>query len=202
MSAKFSKKEAIVFGWEKFKKEWKFLVVIFIVAWVISSILSKIVGQAYESMPISGVVLQIITYAVNAVITLGILKIVLDITDNKKPSWRLLYELYPRALKYIGATILYGLMIVVGLVLLIIPGIYLAIRFQFYAYFIADKNMGIMDSLRASSKATKGSVVNLLAFGLICAGIALAGFLAFGLGILIAIPIVSIASAHVYRKLS
>jgi uncharacterized membrane protein len=41
-------------------------------------------------------------------------------------------------------------MIGVGMVLLVVPGIYLAVRYQFMPYLIIDKGMQPMDALRAA----------------------------------------------------
>ena len=51
-------------------------------------------------------------------------------------------------LRYLGASILYGLMVAVGIIFLVIPGIYLAIKYQFYGILIVDKNLDIMASLK------------------------------------------------------
>lgn len=202
MSAKFSKKEALVFGWDSFKKEWKLLLTVFIGVWVISAILSGISGNLYESdASVAGVLVDILSYVVNAILGVGLLRILLDVTDHKKASWRSLYTEHGKAWRYILATILYGLMVVVGLILLVVPGIYLAVKFQFYAYFIVDKNMGVIESLKHSSKITKGSIMNLFLFGLICVALGLLGLLAFGVGLLVVVPVLSVASTHIYRKL-
>lgn len=201
MSAKFSKKEALVFGWNAFKKDWKFLVGIFVLVWIISTILGNIVESVYQNNSLFGILIRLLVFVVNAIFALGIVKIMLDFADKKKTSWRNIYLEYPKTIKYILATLLYGLMVVGGLILLIIPGIYLAVKYQFYAYFIVDKNMGVMDSLKKSGNITKGSLINLFLFGLISIGLSILGLLAFGVGLLIVIPVISVASAYIFRKL-
>jgi len=49
--------------------------------------------------------------------------------------------------------------------LLIIPGIYFAIRLSFRQYFLLDKNMTIKQSLRASRDKTKGHEWQLVGVG-------------------------------------
>ncbi len=93
--------------------------------------------------------------------------------------------------------LLYGLIVCGGLILLIIPGIYFAMRFALYPFFIVDKNEGIIDSLRHSYHVTLHHVLRLFGVFLILflfnliplIGPALSGFIA---------PIVFV---YIYRKL-
>lgn len=62
----------------------------------------------------------------------------------------------PLILPYIGASILFGLIIFGGTILFIIPGIIFAIWFSFYFYEIALDNKGVMDSLKGSKKLVSG----------------------------------------------
>ncbi|MEA3324508.1 MAG: hypothetical protein U9Q37_05135 [Euryarchaeota archaeon] len=52
--------------------------------------------------------------------------------------------------------ILYGFIVVGGLILLTIPGIIWAIKFQFFDYLIVDKGLGPIDALEKSSEITRG----------------------------------------------
>ncbi len=201
MTPKFKKKEALLFGLNTFKKNWKFLLGIFIVVWVISAISGNIVESIYEKASYVGIIPQLLVYVLNAILALGIVKIMLDFADKKTHSWRSLYLEYPKTIKYIIATILYAAIVVGGLILLIVPGVYFAIKYQFYAYFIVDKNMGAIESLKKSGNITKGSLMNLFLFGLISAALSILGLLAFGIGLLVVIPVISVSSAYIFRKL-
>lgn len=52
--------------------------------------------------------------------------------------------------------IVYGLMVFVGLIFLIIPGLYLGARYIFAPYIVVDKKVGIGQALDISSKLTDG----------------------------------------------
>ena len=58
--------------------------------------------------------------------------------------------------KFVIATILYGLIVFGGFILLIIPGIILSIRLLFYPYAIILDNSKAVDSLKRSWRITKG----------------------------------------------
>lgn len=61
--------------------------------------------------------------------------------------------------KYFVLSVLVGLSVVVGLILLIIPGLIIAARLLLAEYYIIDKNMGILEAYQASWDATKGHVL-------------------------------------------
>ncbi len=99
------------------------------------------------------------------------------------------------------ASILSVLMIAAGIVLLIIPGIYLSLKFTFFSYFIVDKNAGIMDSFKKSSSLTEGVKLRILLFQFIVGLVNIIGFLLLGVGLFVTIPTTMMALIHVYRKL-
>jgi hypothetical protein len=73
---------------------------------------------------------------------------------------------------------------------------------MFATYFVVDKGMGPIEALKASARITKGNRMRLLA--LFAAGmlISLFGALALIVGLLVAIPVITLASVHAYRRLS
>ena len=100
-----------------------------------------------------------------------------------------------------GASILYFLAIVAGLVLLIIPGIIAAIAFGFFQYVVVDKGVGPIESLKQSRTITRGARMKILLFALTSFGVTVLGFLFFIVGLLVAIPVTTLAGAWVYRQL-
>ncbi len=88
-----------------------------------------------------------------------------------------------RFLPYLGLTILVILGVIAGMILLIVPGVYLAVRWSLAQARLVARGDGVMDSLKASWDLTKGYSLRIflaiLAFGLI--GIVI-GFIAGLLG--------------------
>lgn len=103
---------------------------------------------------------------------------------------------------YLLAEILYFLAIFFGLLLLIIPGIYFAIRFSLFRFFIVDRSFSAIDALKASSQATVGVKWDLLLFGIAAVILNIIGLLLFGIGALITTPITWFAFASIYVKLT
>lgn len=152
--------------------------------------------------PASGLV-SLIFAALNIVLELGVLNLVLHLVDGKKADIKDLYT-YPnllmKVLKTFAGSILLGIAVVVGLILLVIPGIYIAIRSQFFMYYIVDKDAGVMDALKMSWNLTKGGMVNLFLFDLLMIVVNLVGALLFGLGLLVTVPLTCVAGTLLYRR--
>ena len=94
-----------------------------------------------------------------------------------------------KLLRLIGASFLYGLMVAVGLVFFIVPGIYLATRFMFYQTAIVDKDLGVIDSLKYSSELTRSNKWSIIGLSIINIFIVLAGAIALLVGLIWAIPV-------------
>jgi len=102
-------------------------------------------------------------------------------------------------LRAIGASILFGLMVVVGLLLLIVPGIYLALRYGQFMHAIVDRDLGVMDAFSYSSSLTSNNRLNLLLLNLLNLGIIIAAVIACGVGLIFALPLAWLGSMVAYR---
>jgi hypothetical protein len=81
-------------------------------------------------------------------------------------------------IRMLGLFIVGGLIIVAGLILLIIPGIFAAIRLSYAPYLMIDRKLGVIESLKASNEFIKGRMWPVIAALLLLIGIAiLASFL-------------------------
>lgn len=198
----FSKKEAISRGWEIFKKNWKFLILVTVIVGAVNFLPSFFQNQIKENFPAVNLVISLALWFVQLVFSIGLIVIAIKYVDGKKPKLEDLWQHYRLFINYFLGSLLYGLIVFAGLILLVVPGIIWAIKFHFYEYYIVDKKMGPLEALSASGKITKGNKWNLFLLGLIFFGLAILGLLALGVGIIIVAPVVMIANAYVYRKLS
>lgn len=196
---KFSKSEAIKFGFNFFKANISVFVKLALVV-VAINIVMGLISSMFDRTPIN-FLWGLVSLAISIVVQVGFTKIILDLHDGKPLSFSHLYTLYPLALKFLGASILYGFIVTVGFILLIIPGVIWALKFQFYSFLIVDKNIGIMDSLKKSSAMTEGIKMNLLLFALLLVVINIAGALALIIGLFATIPTTIMATVYIYRRL-
>ena len=195
----FSISEAIKYGFNFFKTNLVTFIKLGGVLLVIN-ILSNMVTEALKGSALS-LLWGLISFAISLLVQIGSIKIVLDLHDKKPLNFSHLYSHSSLLLRYLGASILYVIAVGIGFILLIIPGIYLAIKWQFYSFLIVDKNMGIMDSFKKSSDMTEGVKWQLFLFGLALIGINILGALVFVVGLIVTIPTTVMATVYVYKKL-
>ncbi len=198
----FSKREAISFGWRHFWFNWLFLglVTIFVVAFPF--IATFIINLLSDELFLFAFVLNLIFWALQLTFSLGLIQIYLAIVDSQPANFAQLFSPYRLVFKYLVVSIISGLITLIGILLLVIPGIIFSLKLQFWPWLMVDRNLGVGDSLRESWQMTKGVKLNLLLFNIILVFLTLIGALIFGIGLLVAIPVTQLATAYVYRQLS
>lgn len=209
--AGFSILEAIKIGWKLTLKNIGFLITVIIGAFIIGfvftigfvilfAIINALIDLKAFALPI-GILVGLSMFFLQLTVILGYTRVSLRIIDNQKPEFADLFREYKKVLFYVMATTIYAFIVLGGLILLIIPGLILAIRLSFYSYLIVDRGANVTDSLKMSWAITKGHVLKLILFSFAAGLIYMIGYLAFGLGLIIATPVILIASAYVYRRL-
>ena len=198
---KFSISEAIHFGWNTMKSNLGFFIGLLILVFLFSSLFSIIAAKATEANIFLGIIFYIADFSLSIIISIGLVKIALRFCDNEKGRFADLFSQYPLFPQYLVGSILYGLIVFAGTILLIIPGIIWGIQFCFYDYFIVDKGLGPIEALKRSSAITRGVKWDLFGFFLVLLGINLLGALCLLIGLFVTIPTTMVALAFVYRKL-
>ena len=92
-------------------------------------------------------------------------------------------------------------MVLVGLLLMIVPGIYWSLKYTFVPYLVIDKKAGVGEALRISGQMTEGIKWKLLVFLMITMLFNLGGVMLFFVGVLITAPITYLAIAALYVAL-
>lgn len=199
---KFSKKEAIKFGWTTTKYNFGFLVGVSVVAFLISFLSILFEEVLKDKAPTASFLIYCIgTVILGGIVEMGFTKISLKFYDKQKVSFKDLFSCLPLLAKYLIGYIFYILVVLFGLLLLIIPGIIWSLKFYFFVYFIVDQGLGPIQALKSSAIITKGAKWDLFLLNILLLGIALLGLLALVVGIFVALPVIMLATAFVYRKL-
>ena len=145
---------------------------------------------------------NILARLVEIYINAGVLKVIINDLNGKEPE---LFDLFTAGdiyLNFLIASILYGLIVGVGTIFFIIPGIILGVMFQFYKYAIVDKKLGIIESLNYSKELTSGYRWTIFGIDVVLILINVAGVLLLGIGLLFTVPLTFIAEALMYKKLT
>jgi uncharacterized membrane protein len=196
-------KDSIRWGWFVFKNNLGFLIGTTLLLFIIGAA-GGISGQYFEgqdSSVLSGIVLTLILLALSLLLQMGIIKTYLMLSDSQKPTLGDLFSQKHLFFKYLFTIILYRIIVLVGLLLLVVPGIIWSLKFMYAEVLVIERGYGASEALRKSGEITKGAKWNLFAFNVVQGLIVIAGFIVFGIGLLVAIPLCTIANLYVYRHL-
>lgn len=194
----FSIEESLKFGWEKTKAHSMILFQALLTLFAYEIVASSI-NHAFKHSAGSGLAWLIVAI-VGAFLSAGFIVITLKIARGERAVYKDIIPPVRLVWDMTIASLLTGLLVLGGLILLVIPGIYIAIRLSVVRYAVVD-GASITESLRKSSALTKGDMWQLFLFFLAFIVINIIGALLFIVGLLVTIPATMIAMAHMYDKL-
>jgi uncharacterized membrane protein len=191
--------EAVQFGWRTVREFPLFLVGTILVAigvpWLIDWGASVALDEGGQFA------MGLVSLATSATLTLGLAKIYLRFRDGERPIFENLFDGLAHFHKYLGACIIVSFAVMMGLLLLIVPGIVFLIRLWFLGFVIVDSKAGPLEAIQQSWDISRGHTKSLLGFFFILIGLNLLGLICLGVGVLVTLPISGLALAHIYRTL-
>lgn len=201
MSNTFSKAEALRFGWGTLKAHLGFLTGLMLLILALNALPELGRWQTLEAAPLLALVWTLCGYLVQMATQMGLVRISLRLVDGRQPRYGDLFGDLTTFWRYVAGNFLFLLIILVGLLLLVIPGIIWGIKYQFAPFLIVDRNLGIKEAFKESAGITSGVKWEVFLFFLMVMGINLLGLIAFAIGLFITLPATMIAYTYVYRKL-
>lgn len=201
MEKKITVSEVFKISWEALKSQIWILVGLFIGISIVSFILNLLLIPLMTSV-VGTIIGYVITIAISLILGLGYLKNMFQALDGEEPQFSAYGQQAPKIFTMFVAYLLASIAIMIGMIFLIVPGIYLALRLQFFAAFIVEEDAGIMESLQKSWEITKGQVMDLFILLLAMIGITIVGVLLLGVGVLVAGPLVYMMMCCAFRKLN
>lgn len=203
--------EVIGAAWSKFGASWAVVVFSFLLVTIIGAIPGGIAngiiaGAELEpgSSEALGVSLtgSLVGVMVQMLFQGGLYKIWLTAGRGGSPSFGDLFTNMGKVFPILGVMFLTGIVIGLGYVFLVVPGVILACGLGFAPYFVVDKNMGPIEAMSASWKAADGHKANIFLAGIMCVGIAIVGCIACYVGLFVAIPLCYLAHVIIYLRLT
>lgn len=97
------------------------------------------------------------------------------------------------------ANFVVGLIVGLGIVMLIVPGIIFACRLAFVPFLVVDREMDVMDALRVSWDMTRGHGWQIFFMGFMAFFVVIGGIICLGVGIFISIMWINAAFAAIYH---
>lgn len=100
------------------------------------------------------------------------------------------------------ANLLTGIIIMIGFLFCIFPGIILACKFAFVSYLVLDKKMDAVSAIKESWRMTSGYSFTIFTIGLLAFFIYIGGLFLCGIGIIFSFIWVKLAFASLYNSVS
>ena len=186
---------ALSYGWQKFQQNVGPLLVAILIPILVQLVLSAIARAVNSSWPV-GIVFEIISIALSAAAGIGIYRVALQITAGEPADVGKAFT-YDRWGEWIVFSVIFGLMVGVGLVLCIVPGLLVLAFFGLAPYFFLDKGMTLGEALTASRMAVR---MKGLAFPVLLSIIVgILGLIVCIVGVFVTEPIAYVAVAFLYR---
>mgnify|MGYP007088253054 CR=1 FL=1 len=210
-------------AWEIIKKHWTSLLGVTVLTFVVQLPLFLIdlywqsrIDELGTAFNMSGAdmfvyfAFRLLYFFVSFVIAYNIVRIYLKISHGHNFSFSDVVSMPTKnTWTYLVVSILFGILVVIGFILLIIPGIYFLLRYHFAPTLVVDKGMGVMEAFRKSSEMTLNRKWQLLGIYLtmffVCIGILILGLICLLIGVIPALFIVSWLGTFImldlYKKL-
>lgn len=201
MGSKFSISEVCSTSWQRTKAQIWVLSGLIIGMSIISFTLGAFAMPIQQSV-MGAIVINLISCIISCIFALGYMKNIFQALDGEEPQFSAYGQQARKIITYLVANILMAIIVTLGLCLFIIPGIYLALRLQFYAALIVEDDAGIVESLQRSWEITRGQEMSLFMLMLAMIGICILGLILLGIGIFVAMPLIYMMYAYVFRKLN
>ena len=166
---------------------------------------AKAMQELAKNPPMSSVdfILIIIGVLLSIYVSIALYRYVKKIVDDEDVDFK---ELLNSSVKVYGMffvkSLLYGLAVGLGLMLFVLPGIYLLVRLTFVPYIAANEpELSVSETFSKSMNLTKGRFWQLLGYGIVACIIVLAGLLLCCVGVLFTEPLAYVFMGVVYKEL-
>lgn len=199
---------AFDFGWEKMKGNLRFFLISYIVAGLCFLpaglfLVLTAVFAAKSDWVLTAIfaVLMVIAYIVPYVgIFIGYLKAGIRICSGEELHVKDCLPTVEEWFKVFIANCIYFTMVGVGLLLCVLPGIWLAVKFWSYGWFIVAEGSGPIEAFKEAEELTSDLTFDFLVFFVLCGVVLAIGWIALLIGLAFAFPVVLIATTYVFAK--
>jgi uncharacterized membrane protein len=144
---------------------------------------------------------NVVQFVIGGPIMVGIWRATLGVVAGRKPDVGMMFQGFDRFLDAFLAYLVVGILTVLGLICLIVPGIILAIMWLFTLPVLAESNLGFWEAMRESARLTEGYRWRLFLLLLAFIPVTLLGALVCCVGVFISFAVNFIALALAYRFL-
>ena len=149
-------------------------------------LLTLVIQVALRAVPFVGPVAAL---AVTSPLFMGNFIVCAKLLQGQAPEFRDFFAGFQYYLPLLLLSLVAGLFIGIGTILLIIPGIYLAVAYMFASYLVVDRRLDFWPAMELSRHTVSPRWFGYFAFMLLVALLNLAGAIALVVGLLVTIPL-------------
>ena len=131
----------------------------------------------------------------------GFHRLTLRAVEGKTPALSTLTGSLNRGPTFLLAATIYFMAVVCGFVLLIIPGIYIAVRYALFGHVVANTSTTAVECLKYAATLSRNRWWSFFGFVSLALFLNLAGAALLGVGLFLTFPVSLLAGSNFYRSL-
>ena len=187
-------------AWSILKADFWTLLLIGFVAWLLGGVVASALSRPEGGQSLASFLYQLL---IGTPIAFGAAYAWLRAVRGIKPEVTDLFVPFQR--HYVSAVVaglLVELVLIVGFILLVVPGIILAVRLSFVPFLVVDEGLGPTEALFESWRRTSGYGWTIFGAGLLAILIVIVGFILFIVGSIPATMLAYLALASLYAAIT
>jgi hypothetical protein len=194
------------FGWNAFRAHRTGFIagtLLLFVSWVILEFLVvALTHSRIRGTPFINLALHLIFLVAFGALLARLYGMALDVVDGRRTEAANAGAAVRQGIAVLVCALSYALIVASGLVLLVIPGVYVAVRYAPWLHFAVTSHIrDTMESLRRAGALTKGQWLLVGSHVLACLLANIGGAALLGIGLLISFPVALLATASLFRTL-
>jgi hypothetical protein len=187
------------YGWSKFTQNVGPLIVAVLVIWVLNLVVQAI-GLAFDSLFLR-LIVGLVAVVVSALASYGLCNVALKIVKGQSVEIGDALPTGPNVAGYAITAIIIQIIVTIGLYLCIIPGIIAAVFLWFGHFVVIDQGVAPGEAISRATNLVKGHFGAVLGFMALALLINIVGLILCFVGLLVTIPLTTVAAAYVYQGL-
>ena len=168
----------------------------------LKTFLAASIGANEPAVLICGILTSITTQVASIFLAIGIIRFHLQILRGGPAELSLLFSGGDRFWSVLGFSIIAGIVLVLGFLLLIIPGFLLLLMYWPAQLLIVDKRTPVFESFKLAREITQGNLLKTFVLSIFAIGISMVGLLVFCVGIIPAQSLIGLLMCTAYLAMS
>ncbi len=185
-------------SWPRFKDNLWLLVGTF----TLYALLIGIGSDTWDGDRTGGGLLNLVALIVTGPLTAGLYWMMLKVQRDEPIEFTDLFAGFGEFGRAFGVYVLSTIAVVIGLILLIVPGLILAVGLWPGLFLVMDDELGVMDTLRKAWDMTSGHRLQLFGLSIVLSLLVLAGIIVFLVGVLFTGAFAALVAAAAYDELA